>query len=77
MSSKGSPYRDSWPRFDAWIGIGGERVKGGHVGMGIGGERGKVGHVGFGRGVTSLCSIRVMSPVKSKIGGGVSDVTRV
>ena len=45
--------------------------------MRIGGERGKVGHVGFGRGVTSLCSIRVMSPVKSKIGGGVSDVTRV
>ena len=30
----------------------------------IGGEREKVGHVGFGRVVTSLCSIRAMSPVK-------------
>ena len=43
----------------------------------IGGEREKVGHVGFWRVVTSLVSIMAMSPVKSNIVGGVSDVTSV
>ena len=65
VSSKASWYRDRWPRFDARLGIGGERGKSGHVGMGIGGEGEKVGHVGFGRGVTSFfCPIN-MSVVKN------------
>ena len=57
--------------------IGGEQGKGGHVGIGIGRERGKVGHVGFGRGVTSFFWDYKHVTVKSKIGRGVSDVTRV
>ena len=44
----------SWPRFDTWMVIGGERGKGRPCWIVIGGERGKVGHVGFGRGVTSF-----------------------
>ena len=61
MSSKGSLHEDRKPRFDAWIGIGGEQVKGRPCWMddamrwmGIGGEGGKVGHVGLGRGMTSF-----------------------
>ena len=47
--------------------IGGERAKGGHVGCWEGCDWSR-------KGMTSLFPIRVMSPVKSKIGGGVSDV---
>ena len=64
--------------------IGGERAKGRPCWMddvmrwlGIGGEREKVGHVGLGRGVTSLCSIRVMSAVKIQNRGEESVTSRV
>ena len=57
--------------------IGGERVKSPPCWIVIGGEREKVGHVGFGRGVTSFFWAIGMSLSNPKIGGGVSDVTRV